>query len=583
MSNFGDFLTQRFHAGGFSTEDALASFLPLARQVLDTHVAGHVAPLVGTDALQVDNARIWFTQAKQLPPTKNEREIRRIESENVSAVEVVAETRRTTNVDDGQTKTSPLSIGRSAEPITRAVYLPGYQAWEHGLEHHDPVTDIFSLGMILASLAFGLDFSDERDLEQFVEGRRNVFDLAPQLHPVVARAIVRMTELDRHRRPQDLETIIRTLEHYRDQDVDFDFDLARTQGFKGRDSRTKRQVVLTKLRERLFELSRRNRLLHFRSTMQSINLTHASVPLSFNIKSIRADQLLTWNDTFQAEIASGKAVALNKRMNFSEVLYLPGMLDRLIAESRRDQSEFGFAQLRLVACFLHWANVKEKPIERFTSPLVLVPVELKKKKGIRDTYFLAATDSEAEINPVLRHQFKELYDIELPESVDLASAELSDFLADLQDRIQASEAAVSLERIDRPRVEVIYEKARRRAGSISPPCPIGRTRRAELSRPGLQLRCRQLPSIGHQIVCGQGTTAGDAPALDPGRKSQTANVRLRRAELTTRRGGPDAVQLAGGRRGGSLCMATRLLQRNAHQLSLPPDVVGPRLRRALGR
>ena len=60
-----------------------------------------------------------------------------------------------------------------------------------------------------------------------MQHRRNLFDLNPQLHPVLAKAIVRMTELNRHRRPQDLAGLLHTLENYRDQDVDFDFDLAR--------------------------------------------------------------------------------------------------------------------------------------------------------------------------------------------------------------------------------------------------------------------------------------------------------------------------------------------------------------------
>ncbi len=79
--------------------------------------------------------------------------------------------------------------------------------------------------------------------------------------------------------------------------------------------------------------------------------------------------------------------------------------------------------MRLVICFLHWANLKEKPIERFDSPLVLLPVELKKKKGIRDTYYLEAVSAEAEVNPVVRHQFKQLYDIDLPEVIDLVAGQ----------------------------------------------------------------------------------------------------------------------------------------------------------------
>ncbi|MEX0824593.1 MAG: AAA domain-containing protein [Pirellulaceae bacterium] len=279
---------------------------------------------------------------------------------------------------------------------------------------------------------------------------------------MIVRAIVRMTEIDRRQRAPDLDSLIASLENYRDQEVDFETDLAATKDFAQRSKRDKRTVVLTKLRERLFEISRRNRLLHFRPTMQSINLTHASVPLSFDIKNIRPDQILTWRGAFERAMASGKRVSLNKYLNFAEGLYLPSQLERLIAETRRDRAEFGFAQLRLVACFLHWANLKEKPVEQYESPLVLVPVELRKKKGIRDTYSLEPTGTVAEINPVVRHQFKQLYDIDLPESIDLAETTLDGFFTEFAGKIESSEAAVTLTKIDRPRIQLIHEKARRK-------------------------------------------------------------------------------------------------------------------------
>jgi hypothetical protein len=115
-----------------------------------------------------------------------------------------------------------------------------------------------------------------------------------------------------------------------------------------------------------------------------------------------------------------------------------------------------------VLCFLHWVNLKESPPQRFESPLVLLPVELKKKKGIRDQYTLEMLSTEAEINPVIRHQFRELYGIVCPESVDLATSTLDTLYQSLVTQIQASEPAVSLERVDRPRIALIHEKARRR-------------------------------------------------------------------------------------------------------------------------
>jgi DNA polymerase III delta prime subunit len=462
MTAFCEYLRTRLETDGFSTEDALSSFLPLAREVVEAHAAGKVAPLEGLDALQVAGARIWFEEARRQEPRANAAAVRRIEAACQAAVEIVAEVRRTTEVDEGCGELVDLAIGRRDAEITRPVYLPGYVAWEHQLGHHDPLTDVFSLGMILASLACELDLTEPEALRSFVACRRNLFRLKPDLHPVLAQAIVRMTELDRHRRVQDLRALLHSLENYRDQEVDFELELARIPGLGESDHRSKQQVVLRKLRERLFEISRRNRLLHFRPTMQTVNLTHASVPLSFDIKNIRPDQVLVWNDAFQREILGGAAVSLNKYLNFAEALYLPGLLDHILAESRRDLAEFGFAQLRLVVCFLHWANLKEKPPEAFDSPLVLLPVRLSKKKGIRDVYTLEAASTEAEINPVVRHLFKQLYAIDLPEVLDLATTSLDQFFDYLRERIEASEPAVALSRIDRPRIALIHEKARRK-------------------------------------------------------------------------------------------------------------------------
>jgi hypothetical protein len=463
MTNFAEFLTQRLAAGGFSTEDTLASFLPLLRETLEAHAVGCVAPLEGLDALRVEDVRIWFEDAQRLPPRTNGDALRRLAAASKPrAVEVIAEARRTTDVDDGQETTANMAISERGQELTRPVYLPGYVGWEHAAGHHDPLTDVFSLGMILASLACGLDFRDRDDLRKFVAHRRNLFAIHPKLHPVLARVIYRMTELDRHARVQDLAAVLRVLEHYREQDIEFEFDLARLDGFERQDRPTRQQLVLSKLRERLFEVSRRNRLLHFRPTMHSVNLTHASVPLAFDVQSIRPEQILTCNEPLRQAILSGQPMSLNKYLNFAEALYLPYVLDKIQAEARRDLKEFGFAQLRLVLCFLSWTNLKAQPIERFDSPLVLLPVQLTKKKGVSDAYLLEPLSTEAEINPVVRFLFKQLYDIALPETLDLAASDLAAFHETLAAQIQRSTAAVTLQKLDRPRVEMIHEKARRK-------------------------------------------------------------------------------------------------------------------------
>ncbi len=459
---FEAFLSQRLAGGGFTTVDTLGAILPLIDQAIETHARGLCAPLEGPGALRVRNGQIWYEQSAERPRRSAGRQLARLDPPLAGGVEVVGEQRTDCDVDQGTGRARDLHIVSGDEPIPRPAYLPGYVAWEHRVGHHDPVADVHSIGLLTASLACGLDFRDPRDLERFVAGRHNLFALAPELHPVLAKAIVRMTELSRHRRPKDLPAIRNALANYRDQDVDFQYELARSGGLDAREPADRQRLILAKLQERLFEISRRNRLLNFRQTLHTVNLTQASVPLSFDVERIRPEQLLTFSGPFAREALAGKAINLNRYVNLREVLYLPGVLEGIAREARRDQAEFGFAQLRLVAAFLSWADLKADPPERYDSPLVLLPATLTKKKGVRDTWFLEADARQAEINPVVRHQFKQLYDIDLPESIDLHETDLADLHQTLALAVQASEPGVAIERIDRPRIRLLHDRARRR-------------------------------------------------------------------------------------------------------------------------
>src|ERR1043166_3257610 len=314
--------------------------------------------------------------------------------------------------------------------------------------------------MILASFACGLDFSDAGDLELFANHRNNLFALNSRLNPVMATVISELTELNRHRRAQDLRSIIRRLEHYRDQETEFTFKTLK--GFESSDVSGKRTVIQTHLRDRLFEISRRNRLIYFKPTLQTLNVTVASVPVLLDYKNIKLEQLFVWHPQLANTIAEGAPLSLGKYLRFEDAPYIPGVLDKIISEARRDRAEYGFAQLRLVLCFLRWHNLKECPEERIDSPLLLLPVELSRKKGVRDNYLLDPTSSEAEVNPALRHHLKQLYDLDLPETIDLRETSLDNFHAQLKQQIQASEPAVTLNKIDRPQIQLIHARARQR-------------------------------------------------------------------------------------------------------------------------
>lgn len=462
MTSFHQFLLQRIEDQSFATEDVLSAFLPLLQQVIATHDDDRVAPLDGIEALHVDNGAVWYGRSEESLASNQLATIRRLLQPSSRGVEVTGEYRITHEVGVPGESATNLRIAAADAPATQPVWVSGYRSWEHTVYHHDPLTDTFCLGQILASLACGLDLTDSDQHRRFVEYRTNLFAINPDLHPVLASAITVMTELDRHARPPQLPALLNTLRNYRDQPIDFETDLAREQLDQQDDMPTRRQAILRKLQERLFEINRRNRLLQFRTTMQTVNLTHASIPLLFDVQQVREDQILTWGGEFREEILKLKAVSLNKYLNFREAVYLPGSLDRIRVEARRDQTEYGFAQLRLIVCFLKWADLKSDPPEQYESPLLLLPVKLGIRKGIHDRYTLTADESVAEVNPVIRHLFRQLYDIGLPDRVDLQESGLEDFISNLSDRIQASDAAVSLRTVDRPRIDLVYEKAKRR-------------------------------------------------------------------------------------------------------------------------
>ena len=63
---------------------------------------------------------------------------------------------------------------------------------------------------------------------------------------------------------------------------------------------------------------------------------------------------------------------------------------------------------------------------------------------------------------MIRHQFRQLYGITLPESIDLSETTTDDFYNFLLRQIEANGTGVNLTKIDKPRISLIYEKAKRK-------------------------------------------------------------------------------------------------------------------------
>lgn len=458
--SFQTFLRQALDRGGFQADDVLATVLPLFEAAAAAHESGLITGLRGTAGLRIDEkGALQLDPATFRRPDRNPSRIEAL-APRLGGVEVVGEISRHSEIAEGMSSTANLDVAEPVTAISRPMFIIGYGCWEQVVAHHDPVTDIFLLGQLLASLACGLDFYKREDLESFAENRDNLFRLNDRLHPVIAKVIGQMTALDRHKRAQDLGQVVGILKNYRDQPIEV--DLSRLDGYSTIDAAGRRRLIQAHLRDRLFEISRRNRLIYFKPSVQTLNLTLASVPLVMDVRNIKLEQLFIWHLPTAYTIEKGEAFSLGKYLRFEDAPYIPGVLDRLIAETRRDRAEYGFAQLRLVLCFLNWHNLKEEPEERITSPLLLLPVELTKRKGVRDAYVLQPVSAIAEVNPALRHHLKTLFGIVLPETVELDVTALDELYADLERQIRQSEPGVVLTKLDRPKIEVIHARARQR-------------------------------------------------------------------------------------------------------------------------
>ncbi|WP_373636703.1 AAA domain-containing protein [Yoonia sp. BS5-3] len=454
---FFDLLDQWNDASSIGSEDILAAMLPLMLQVYGAHNEGKVAPVFSPNKLHADHGHLWFQNADLENPATTQAVTRLKNRDQKRSVKVV-EHLSVVSDDDG-TKVSDKSVSDEAEDTPTPRYLTGYRSWEVEAGHHDPLTDIYGLGMIMASLATGLDFREREPLEIFTRHRTDLTRLNTRLHPVMARAIERMTSLHRYDRAQDLGALIKALENHRSIGSDFEADLS----LNVAEEKDPQKELMKRLRARLYDLTRRNRLVYHKPTAGELNLTETSVPLVINIDAIKEKDLFTAKADVMRKLIAGKEVTLGSYLRFEEMLFAPSVLAKIRSDAARDQREFGGSPLRLVPVFLRWYDLKNAPEAPISSPLLLMRVELKRRKGVRDGFTLRLENTIATINPALSFVLEKLYGIRLPPEVDLAEDNaLQNLHANLEKQIMATEPGVKLEYADRPKMRLLHQKVRRR-------------------------------------------------------------------------------------------------------------------------
>ena len=460
---FHQFLETAFDSGNYATDDVIAFVTPLFTEVLSFHEAGMVAPFEKEEALFITDDHIDINEAFALKSFSSPGNLKKLFAVDKSNhFDIVGKSKIEADVDEGSYKVDNMQVHfNSNEPLSHPAFIKGYNSFETLFHHHDAKTDIFCLGLVLGSMALSLDLYDEEDVKLFAQYRTNPVQYNNRIHPAISSLITEMTELDTQKRAGDLYDIIQRLQHYRDYDPEKQTDLSNIAGWVNKELKERSQLILNKLRNRLFDTSRRNRLLYYKPNMRFVNLTVSSVPMVLHYQSIRPDLLFTWNSEISSKVKDMKEIVLNKYLRFEDHPYLPSSLDKIRVESQRDVQEYGFSQLKLVIAFLNWHNLKEDINERIQSPLLLIPVELKKTKRLKeDHYTMKVLDNAAEVNPVLANQLRELFGMKLPDFVDLDDMSLEQFYQLLKSQIDAANQGIQLHYIEKPKIKLVHSVAR---------------------------------------------------------------------------------------------------------------------------
>ncbi len=463
---FDDLLEKFRVAGPVGTDDVVGAIRALLEDVRDLHDTGRVAGLDRVDLIGVGTAgELRLGGCPTTAPILRDTSIRQTQTPTSDAVSIVRHTG--VREENGKVSAWDRSIADPGQVPDRPLFYRNYASWERALGHHDALTDIFHLGLVAASLATGLDFRDASQFATFVQNRTNLIKLNPRLHPVLARAIGDMTELTREMRAADLGALIDMLDDYRAVEVDDASHRARELADVD-DPAMRRQRTQEYFRNRLFEVSKRNKLLYY-SDKHGVDLTRGSFPLMLDYKTLKARQLLIAGPDLLGQLAArndgGVAVGeldLRRYLQCVDYPFLAPSLDKVRAAARKDLRELGFNQLRLVLATLRW-NDDDKGV-RIQSPLVLLPVTLKKQSGTADGFSLVIEGAveEAEVNPVLRYVLAEKFKVHLPATLDLRNLDaISALRASFERDMRRVKAGIAIAMVDKPRVQLIQKTIKR--------------------------------------------------------------------------------------------------------------------------
>lgn len=204
-------------------------------------------------------------------------------------------------------------------------------------------------------------------------------------------------------------------------------------------------------RQRLIDLTRRNRLLYFRPSKTST--LHIVCPDAEAVLTRLVTQGKSWRvwmpplinslfgDEYELDTQTSDAHLSITSSKQDEVVFKGNsridqerVLRKLYRRSRTDYQERGVRILHVAAGMLTWKELDSS--EEIYSPLVLCPVALERDTSL-DTFILTPTEEDAVINPALAFKLNRDFHIQLPPLPDWDDSSLHDYLKIIADMVRA--------------------------------------------------------------------------------------------------------------------------------------------------
>lgn len=210
------------------------------------------------------------------------------------------------------------------------------------------------------------------------------------------------------------------------------------------------QAKLDEWKRQLLDLSKRNRLLHFKETKrQTIQVAAPDSSTLFKriavsgrpLTVIGVDRQSLFDFDAQAEESvEPPSVPRVVEPKVGEVRFegspdrVAGALYTLRSRGHTEMEERGVGVLFMAFGFLNWFESDQSDYE-MRSPIVLVPVNLERKAAL-DPYKIVPRDDDVVLNPTLTKVLKDQFNIDLPDLPESEVWELSDYLEAVRKKVK---------------------------------------------------------------------------------------------------------------------------------------------------